>query len=78
MTTYFISRHSGAIKSVAHQHMPVDQCMAHLDPAIVQAGRNLARMTWGHAGLVLSSSIPNTPKPSALTKSDPPVLKQCQ
>ena len=38
MTTYFISRHSGAIKSAAHQHMPVDQCMAHLDPAIVRAG----------------------------------------
>ena len=38
MTTYFISRHSGAIKSVAHQHMPVDQRMAHLDPAIVRAG----------------------------------------
>lgn len=38
MTTYFISRHPGAIEWAARQHMPVDQRMAHLDPAIVKAG----------------------------------------
>lgn len=38
MTTYLISHHPGAIEWAARQHMPVDQRMAHLDPAIVQAG----------------------------------------
>lgn len=38
MTTFFISRHPGAIEWAARQHMPVDRCLAHLDPAIVMAG----------------------------------------
>lgn len=38
MTTYFISRHPGAIEWAARQRIPVDQHKAHLDPAMVQAG----------------------------------------
>ena len=38
MTTYFISRHTGAIEWAARQHMQVDQLIDHLDAAIVKAG----------------------------------------
>ena len=38
MTTYFISRHPGAIEWAARQQIPVDERLAHLDPAIVKAG----------------------------------------
>lgn len=38
MTTYFVSRHPGAIEWAARQNLVVDQRLAHLDPAIVQAG----------------------------------------
>ena len=38
MTTYFVSRHPGAIEWAARQNMQVDQRIAHLDPVMVQAG----------------------------------------
>ncbi len=38
MTTFFVSRHPGAIEWAARQNMVVDQLVAHLDPAIVKAG----------------------------------------
>lgn len=38
MSTYFVSRHPGAIEWAARQNMQVDQRIAHLDPAIVRAG----------------------------------------
>jgi CRISPR-associated protein Csx16 len=38
MTTYFISRHPGAIEWVARQGINVDQIIGHLDPANVRNG----------------------------------------
>ena len=38
MTSYFVSRHPGAIEWAARQHMPVDQRLGHLDPAIIKVG----------------------------------------
>ena len=38
MTTYFISRHPGAIEWAARQKIPVDQRLAHLNPATIKAG----------------------------------------
>ena len=38
MTTYFISRHPGAIEWAARQHIPVDERLAHLNPATIKAG----------------------------------------
>ena len=38
MTTFFVSRHSGAIDWAARKHLPVDRLVPHLDPALLQPG----------------------------------------
>ncbi|MFZ1342679.1 CRISPR-associated protein Csx16 [Thiothrix eikelboomii] len=38
MTTYFISRHSGAIAWAESQGFHIDQPLAHFDVSLVQAG----------------------------------------
>lgn len=38
MSTFFISRHPGAIEWATRQHLSVDRFVAHLDQAQVQAG----------------------------------------
>lgn len=38
MTTYFISRHPGAIEWARHHALPADCQMAHLEPDKVQPG----------------------------------------
>jgi len=38
MTTYFISRHAGAIEWAQQQDIKVDQQLSHFDPSITQQG----------------------------------------
>lgn len=38
MTTYFVSRHLGAVQWAARQNLQVDHLVSHLDPHIIQAG----------------------------------------
>lgn len=38
MTTWFITRHPGAVEWTARQGLQVDQQIAHLDPAAIQPG----------------------------------------
>jgi CRISPR-associated protein Csx16 len=38
MTTYFVTRHPGAIEWAARRRMRIDHRLAHLDPAIITPG----------------------------------------
>ena len=38
MTTFFVSRHPGALDWAAGEGVAVDQAIAHLDPEIIQPG----------------------------------------
>ncbi len=38
MTTYFVSRHEGAVRWAQQQGLSVDSVVPHLDPAVVHAG----------------------------------------
>ena len=38
MTTFFVSRHSGAVEWVTRQGLKVDRQIAHLEPGLVQPG----------------------------------------
>lgn len=41
MTSYFISRHPGALEWAAAEGLQVDQVIDHLDPATIQPGDTL-------------------------------------
>lgn len=38
MTTYYITRHAGAVEWAAQQGLHIDQFVPHLDPAVVHQG----------------------------------------
>ncbi|MFO1385197.1 MAG: CRISPR-associated protein Csx16 [Chitinivorax sp.] len=38
MTTWFVSRHPGALQWLEQQGIHVDRCVAHLDPALLAPG----------------------------------------
>ena len=70
MTTYFISRHPGALAWAADEGLSVDQIIDHLDPAIIQAGDtligtlpvNLAAVVCERGGRYLNLSLDLPPE----------------
>jgi CRISPR-associated protein Csx16 len=53
MTTFFISRHPGAVVWAMRQGLHIDRVLAHLDPSLVQAGDTVA----GTLPLPLASDV---------------------
>jgi CRISPR-associated protein Csx16 len=80
MTTWFITRHRGAVEWAARHGIAVDQWVAHLDPADVQAGDvvvgtlpvNLAAEVCAHGAryLNLSLDLPAEARGRELTAED--------
>jgi CRISPR-associated protein Csx16 len=64
-TTYFVSRHPGAVEWARRQGLAVDHWLAHLDPAVVQPGDtvagtlpiHLAAQVCAHGGRYLHLSL---------------------
>ena len=70
MTTYFISRHPGALAWAAEEGLGVDQVIDHLDPDIIQPGDiligtlpvNLAAVVCERGGRYLNLSLDLPPE----------------
>lgn len=70
MTTYFVTRHPGAIEWAAEQGLAIDRQVAHLDPVQVQAGDtvigtlpvNLAAQVCAQGARFLSLSLDIPPE----------------
>ncbi len=70
MTTYFITRHPGAITWARQQGIKVDRQLAHLNPALVQPGDvvigtlpvNLAAEVCGRGGRFYNLSLDLPPE----------------
>ena len=80
MTTYFVSRHPGAVEWAAQQNFHVDALVAHLDPTQVQPGDtvmgslpvHLAAQVCEHGGAYwhLSLALPAELRGRELTAAD--------
>lgn len=80
MTTYFITRHAGAIEWAERRGVRVDARMAHLDPALIQPGDvvigtlpiQLAASVCARGGLFfnLSLDVPPQARGRELTADD--------
>lgn len=70
MTTYFVSRHPGALAWAAEEGIQVDQLITHLDTEIIQPGDqvigslpvNLAAEVCQRGGRYLNLSLALTPE----------------
>ena len=80
MTTYFVTRHPGAVVWAATEGLIVDVRVAHLDPEVIQAGDtvigtlpiHLAAQVCARGGryLHLSMEIPQEARGRELTVAD--------